>query len=611
MAGKKIESIMGEFAKTLNTGVPNLGTTPQQLLTVDIDLLDDNPENFYELSGIEDLASNIQLCGLQQPLLVRETDGGRYMIVSGHRRHAALQMLVDEGNEQFRQVPCLLWSASNLPVLNMISDRPEVSPEISSLLDKLSLMLANRDTRKMRDADIAKQAEEYQMVLYQLKELGVEFPGRMRDFVAQACGVSKSKLARLNVIQHRLGPEFMPLFEAGKLPEQSAYALSKFPREFQTRLSTVFPSLPTGSTLERLLSLYKDKGYRWEPQISCPDGKPCKRGDTFLRHDADCLVYETCGGKTCCLDCRRAQEACYACDKACSKAKAIRKEKRDEDKAAAEKREAKRQKKLQAEVSASAQRIVRAIDAADLPDEAKVLKTRYGSCFTAGQLRSYAAGDFKDHYFYGNDLEPNNLNDVAKSAQLLHCSANYLLGMTDELTPVATATAAPPPEAPVAPAEDPKSEDEELDNKPAQKVVRWYIKYKTPPIGALLLTYKLTNDGPVLCPAVWDGTRFYKPGHPEQELTGHEYTYWLEIPYVNSGQEFLAEPPAEKWVPLQYLPGQEHPEPGHLAVARFDVEGAEKPIRAIAEWFGNSWHFPHGSTIDAKCVGWFPIPRED
>lgn len=590
--------------------VPNLGTAPQQLLTVDIDLLDDNPENFYELSGIEDLASNIQLCGLQQPLLVRETDGGRYMIVSGHRRHAALRMLVDEGNEQFRQVPCLLWSASNLPVLNMISDRPEVSPEVSSLLDKLSLMLANRDTRKMRDSDIAKQAEEYQMVLYQLKELGVEFPGRMRDFVAQACGVSKSKLARLNVIQHRLGPEFKPLFDSGKLPEQSAYALAKFPREFQTRLSTVFPSLPTGSTLERLLSLYKDKGYRWEPQMDCPDGKHCKRGDTFLRHDADCLFYEECGGKTCCLECKRAKDEYYACDKMCSKARALRKDKRDAAKAAEEDRKQKAQKKLYGEISASAKRIVRAIDAADLPDKTEVLMTRYGRDYTAGQLRAFADGNFNNAYFYDNEIASDNLRDVAKSAQLLHCSADYLLGVTDELTPVATAPAAPPLDAPEVPADEPKSEDEELNDKPAQKVVRWYIKYRTPPIGALLLTYTLTDDGPVLCPAVWDGSRFYKPGYPEQELTGHEYTYWLEIPYVSSGQEFLAEPPAEKWVPLQYLPGQEHPEPGQLAVARFDVEGAEKPIRTIAEWFGSSWHFPHGSTIDAKCVGWFPIPKE-
>lgn len=607
MAGKRFD--ISELTKNLS--VPNLGTAPQKLLTVDIDQLDDNPENFYELSGIEDLASNIQLCGLQQPLLVRETGSGRYVIVSGHRRHAALRMLVDEGYQQFRQVSCLLWSASNLPVLDLIPERPEIDPEVASLLDKLSLMLANRDTRRMRDADIAKQAEEYQMVLYQLKELGVEFPGRMRDFVAQACGVSKSKLARLNVIQHRLGPEFMPLFKAGRLPEQSAYALAKFPREFQTRLSVVFPDLPTGGTLERLLGMYKDKGYRWEPELTCPDGKVCKRGDAFLRHDADCLIYEACGGKTCCLECRRSQEKYCACDRACSKAKAVRKHKRDTAKAADEKQKAKEQSELHRKISNSAKRVVKAIDAANLPDNAKVLMTRYGRDYTAGQLRAFAAGDFKNTYFYDNEIAPDNLRDIAKSAQLLHCSADYLLGVTEELMPAATVTTPIPAEDPLTPEEKPEPEIEKLDDTPSLKVVRWENRGRTPPIGALLLTYDLTNAGPVLRPAVWNGYRFHAPGNPDKEMTGLKFTQWLEIPFAHSDQAYqMAEPQAEKWVPLRYLPGEEHPEPGQLAVAKFSVDGVEMSTPSIAKWSSGGWHFPNGATIDAKCVGWFPIPEE-
>lgn len=38
----------------------------------------------------------------------------------------------------------------------------------------------------------------------ELKEEGVEFPGRMRDHVAEACKVSKSKIARLKVIREGL-----------------------------------------------------------------------------------------------------------------------------------------------------------------------------------------------------------------------------------------------------------------------------------------------------------------------------------------------------------------------------------------------------------------------
>ena len=119
---------------------------------------------------------------------------------------------------------------------------------------------------------------------------------------------------------------FRTEWERGSIPEQAAYALAQFPADMQERISGAFLRLPNGPKMERLLKLYKEDGYRWAPCLTCPDGKACKRGDVFLRHDADALAYETCGGKTCCLDCRRATEECYACDIACSKAKAKRKE---------------------------------------------------------------------------------------------------------------------------------------------------------------------------------------------------------------------------------------------------------------------------------------------
>ena len=274
-------------------------------------------------------------------------------------------------------------------------------------------------------------------LLYQLKEEGYEFPGRMRDQVAAACQTTSSKLARLSVIRKRLGPEFLPLFEKDELPEQSAYTLAKFPREFQTRLRSAFAEIPTGSTLERLLSLYKDDGYRWEPDMSCPDGKPCKRGDAFLRHDAVCLVYEECGGKTCCLECKRAFEDYYACDKACSKAKAKRKEARDETKAMEMEREAARKGALLKEIRASAQRILKAIDSSDVRDNVNVVWTRYGEAYTAKDIRDFASGDFSKHNFYSNLISPEHLCDVGKTARLLHCTTDYLLGVTDDLTPAA------------------------------------------------------------------------------------------------------------------------------------------------------------------------------
>ena len=61
----------------------------EQIEYIDIDRIDDDPRNFYELSGLDELAANIELLGLQQPIRVRPgEEPGRYVIVSGHRRRA-------------------------------------------------------------------------------------------------------------------------------------------------------------------------------------------------------------------------------------------------------------------------------------------------------------------------------------------------------------------------------------------------------------------------------------------------------------------------------------------------------------------------------------------
>ena len=162
--------------------VPKLDTTGdgrKRIAYIDIARLEDDPKNFYTLSDLDSLVENIELVGLQQPLLVRPDPdaAGYFIIVSGHRRRAAIRKLVDEGREELRTIPCIVESGQE-----------------SAAMQELRLIFANSSSRKLTDAEIADQADRVTALLYQLKEEGVEFPGRMRDHVAEACQVSKSKL---------------------------------------------------------------------------------------------------------------------------------------------------------------------------------------------------------------------------------------------------------------------------------------------------------------------------------------------------------------------------------------------------------------------------------
>lgn len=67
---------IGDFAKSVGAAVSKLDTS-EQLQYLDIDLLDANEANFYELSNLQPLADSIAMDGLQQPLVVtpEEPDG--------------------------------------------------------------------------------------------------------------------------------------------------------------------------------------------------------------------------------------------------------------------------------------------------------------------------------------------------------------------------------------------------------------------------------------------------------------------------------------------------------------------------------------------------------
>jgi len=200
-------------------GVSGPDAGKEQIEYIPVDQIDPDPNNFYSLDGLDELAGNIELIGLQQPLRVRPGEDGRFIVVSGHRRRAAILMIRDGGSEQFKDgVPCIV-------------DRLEESPAMR----ELRLIYANASTRVMGPAEISKQAERTEMLLYQLKEEGIiEFPGRMRDHVAEACKISKTKLARLHAIRKNLAPDILEhYFDKGTLSEATAYALSQKDHDLQ------------------------------------------------------------------------------------------------------------------------------------------------------------------------------------------------------------------------------------------------------------------------------------------------------------------------------------------------------------------------------------------
>ena len=412
---------LGEELRKQLGNVPVSGTAGrEQIEYINLSALDADERNFYDISGVEELAANIELIGLQQPLRVRPSEEpGRYIIVSGHRRRAALQLLADDGKGRFATVQCIV-------------EREPVSPA----LQELRLIYANSDTRKMSNYDIAKQAERVTELLYQLQEEGVEFPGRMRDHVAEAVKVSKSKLARLNVIMENLQQPFSGQFKAGDLTEQAAYALARLPADIQKDVAESIgekAKVINGGAAENLLE--KAAGYYEKAAaMQCPEQGQCTNLMGMLKATAaSTYAWQSCDGE-CCMNCYHAS----GCRGKCKVARQHDKDQKAEDERRKEKQEKERQKeqeRLKKKSCANARRLLPLIKAAGLKDS-DTLNFDY-SPIKIKKLREYADEKTGEEYLYGEWFVPKSVDGLRKIAKTLDCTTDFLLGLTDDPKPPA------------------------------------------------------------------------------------------------------------------------------------------------------------------------------
>lgn len=414
---------LGELLKD----VSELDTGREQIEYIRLDLIDSDPNNFYQLSNIEQLADNISMCRLQQPIRVRPVPGGsgRYIIVSGHRRRAAVELLAKEDPERWAEVPCIVETDAASPSLQ-----------------QLRLIYANANTRTMTPAEVSEQAVQVEKLLYQLKEEGYDFPGRMRDHVAQAVGASKTKLARLKMIRDNLAKCWMSLWKTDKLSESTAYELAQLSEEnqqliFDTRKSDDDKRYIHASTIE----CYAERFGKIE-KLKCKKnrGQMCDNCQRKKKKAAeiDRWTYFHCD--KCCSTCNHLASCRHACPKLADQAKKLRaenKEKRLADKAAQENRDRPTVDFIQGIYTRLGKaRAAAKVSVKDLFDA----QSRWQSVKDMEELEALEAGTAKVTTStclpFGYSFMAGSAAKIVAVADLLDCSIDYLLGRTEDMRPV-------------------------------------------------------------------------------------------------------------------------------------------------------------------------------
>lgn len=190
----------------------------RRVVDVPLDLIDSSPKNHYSMSEIEELATSIETVGLLQYPLMRQKPNGRYELIAGHRRIAAIRMLAQDDAAAWGNVPGVV-----------IRTADDIQAE-------LMLIMANQ-FRPLTDADRVWQAERVKDLLIALKSSGFKFGRRMREEMAARMGTSSTNIARYEKISSDLVPELREEFNAGHIGISEAYDLARKPAEVQNALS--------------------------------------------------------------------------------------------------------------------------------------------------------------------------------------------------------------------------------------------------------------------------------------------------------------------------------------------------------------------------------------
>ncbi len=168
-------------------------------------------QNKYSMDEIEELAAGIEMVGgLHEPLILGRVNG-EYWLASGHRRRAAIEMLVQGGADNFREVNC------------RYKDMTETE-------FRLHLLIGNTFNRHYTDYDKMIEAEEWKKALkaaQKEKLLILERGERVRDYVARIMGTSAAVVGDYNRINKNATPEIKEQFKDGAIGVTAAAAASQ------------------------------------------------------------------------------------------------------------------------------------------------------------------------------------------------------------------------------------------------------------------------------------------------------------------------------------------------------------------------------------------------
>lgn len=283
-----LAELMGEAVSKSDTG-------EMQVEQIPLTEIEENENNSYAQTGIDELAESIKVIGLQQPLVVRRKTESGYLLLAGHRRRNALALL------DRKTAPCIVLDA-------------DLDPSLQVLILHWTNTMA-RGGSGLTAEYTGQAAKEIEAALKDLQVRGVvELPGKLRSYVAEVLKTSESQIARAKAIDNGLTDEWKELFREHRINDSAAYELSQCDADLQRELHGAYKDRYWNLDAKKIKAHRKAAEFDFAP-LTCPEASPCIEPCTGADKRAAWVKGGHCEG--CCHECSLAAN----CDRVCGKVK--------------------------------------------------------------------------------------------------------------------------------------------------------------------------------------------------------------------------------------------------------------------------------------------------
>lgn len=353
--------------------------------------------NKYSQENIEELADNMLLVGQLQEVIVGRV-AGQDRIIVGHRRTAAAVLNIERGHDSFKLIDCKV-------------------KEMTEAMFMLTLHSANIFNRRLSAWELTEGVAEFKKYLIAAKESGeVKIEGKMRDYIADAIGVSTGKMAQMESINKNLCDEGKEAFKNGNINFTTAYETSRLPIEKQKEV------IESGEMLSgEVKRMVAEERQKESQAAAATEPKP---GDDYEPAHPEsitslcysCKFYSECNVKT---------GTCEKCDKYINKAESEKTE---------EQRYSEEQDKIDRETKAKLKQQSDDEKMKHLPSDAAAGQKIHSIRLAASYFNDVASGkkpfELRKNdrgYKAGDMLEMLEFKDGKNTGRIIQAEVTYLL----------------------------------------------------------------------------------------------------------------------------------------------------------------------------------------